>query len=204
MGGVHDHRIAGARHDRQRPHVGHKGVVAKTHAAFGQQDVFVAGRGDLVGHIRHAFRGEKLALFDVDDGTGFARSDQKVGLAAQKGRDLDDIDHRRRCIGLFDVVDVGQHRHAHGAHGLEHLEPALHAKAAPAFERGAVGLVIAGLEDILRPSGTAYLCHVPGDHLGMGQAFKLTGAGDHQQRPVIGHREIADLHVFHHGAVLTG
>ena len=45
MGGVEDHRRAGAaRQDRQRAHVGDQRVVAERGAALGDQHVGVAGR----------------------------------------------------------------------------------------------------------------------------------------------------------------
>ena len=92
MGGVHDHRVAGARHDRQRPHVGHQRVVAKTDTPFGQKDAVVAGAGDLGGHVRHVPGREELALLDLHDPPGPRRRHQQVRLPAQKRRDLEDVD----------------------------------------------------------------------------------------------------------------
>ena len=110
MGRVEHDRVAGLRHDRQRAHVDDQRVVAEARAALAQQDLLVAGRGDLCGDVLHVPRRQELALFDVDRLAGRARRQQQIGLAAEKSRDLQDIDdfgHRR---ALFAFVHIGQHR----------------------------------------------------------------------------------------------
>ena len=112
MGGVEDHRRAGgARQDRQRAHVRHQGVVAERCAALGDQNITVAGAGDLGNDIRHVPRRQELALLDVDDFSGRGRRPQEIGLPAQERRDLQDVDGLRHLRALRGLVDVGEHRH---------------------------------------------------------------------------------------------
>ena len=193
---VHHHRIARRRHDRQRAHVRDKRVVAEARPALGQKDVAVAGRCDLVGHVRHVPRREELALLDVDHGPRPPGRQQKVGLAAEEGGDLNDI-RDVSCGGCLNrVVDVGQHRAADPvAHRLEHGEPLVHADAATTRQRGAVGLVVAGLEHEARPGARAgggkRLC----DRQRMVQRFQLARTRDQHQRQVVaeGHAARRDV-----------
>jgi hypothetical protein len=77
---------------------------------------------------------------------GGADGDQQVGLAAEEGRDLQQVDHlggRRRLLG---GVHVGGHRHAHRRPGRRQPpEAGAQARPAGAAEARAVGLVEAAL-----------------------------------------------------------
>ena len=92
VGGVEHHRIAGLGQDRQRPHVVDQRVVAEADAALAQQDVVVAGAGDLRRHVLHVPGRQELALLDVDRAAGRGRGEQQIGLAAEKGGDLQHVD----------------------------------------------------------------------------------------------------------------
>ena len=95
-------------------------------------------------------------------------------------------------------MDVGQDRCTDaGADLLQHAQALLHADAALAFQRGAVGLVEAGLEDIARACIGAGLGHGFANHQRMVQRFQLAGAGDDGQRQVVAGGDIADLNVLH-------
>jgi hypothetical protein len=80
-------------------HVAHQVVVAKGHAAFaGHEVVFAqalfAGRSaGFVDHVFHVVRGQELALFDVHRLARLGHGVNEIGLAAQKGRGLQHIDH---------------------------------------------------------------------------------------------------------------
>ena len=67
--------------------------------------------------------------------------------------------------------------------------------AAPA-QRGAVGLVIAGLEDIARTGLFAGTGHGFADHQRMIEAFQLARPGDHRERLVISEGDVSDFDVF--------
>src|ERR1700733_15401198 len=114
MGGVEHDRVAGASHDGQAAHVTDQRVVAEAGAALAQQDVVVAGGGDLGGDGDHVPGGEELAFFDVDRAAGFAGGEQQVGLAAEEGRNLQHVDSLGGDGALFGSVDVGQDRKAGG------------------------------------------------------------------------------------------
>src|SRR5207245_10912555 len=99
---VEYHRIPGLRQNRQGAHVGHERVVAKAGAALAEQDTVVAAAGDLAGDVLHVPGREELALFDVDSIAGLGGGDQEVGLAAEIGRDLQNVDRfggRRALFG---------------------------------------------------------------------------------------------------------
>ena len=198
MGGVHDHRIPGARHDRQGAHIRHQRVVAKADTAFRQKDAAVAGRGDLFGDIRHIPGGKELPLLDVHHRPGFASGQQQVGLTTKKGRDLDDVHHLCCKARLTGIMHICQHRHARRADRFQNLQPGVDPQAPAALQRGAVGLVIAGLEHELRACGRTGLVQCSGDHLGVVQAFQLARPGNHQQGAGIADGQSADINVFHH------
>src|ERR1700721_1241591 len=89
MGGVEDDRRASlALEDRQRAHVGDERVVAETCPPFGDQNVSQTRRVKLGDDVLHVPRREKLTLLDVDGPAGLGRGDQKIGLAAEEGWNL--------------------------------------------------------------------------------------------------------------------
>ena len=51
---------------------------------------------DLLDGVAHVPGGDELALLDVDGAAGFAGGDEQVGLAAEEGGDLEDVDRPRR------------------------------------------------------------------------------------------------------------
>ena len=53
---------------------------------------------------------EELALLDVDHAPGLGRRDQKVGLPAEEGRDLQHVDDLGDFGALRRLVHVGEHR----------------------------------------------------------------------------------------------
>ena len=194
VGRVHHHRIAGAGHDRQRPHVGDEGVVAEGDAALAEQETAVAGRGDLGRDVGHVPRSEELALLDVDRGTGLACGQEEVGLARQEGGDLEHVDRLGGRGAVGGGVDVGQHRAADaGADLREDAQALVHAEPARRRDRRAVGLVVGALEDQAGAIGRAGAGEGLGDHQRVVEALELAGAGDQCQRVAIGDGEGADL-----------
>ena len=109
MGRVEDHRRARLGEDRQRAHVGDERVVAERHAALGDQDVRVARADDLGDHVLHVPGREELPLLDVDRLAGRGRREQKIGLAAEEGRDLQDVDGFGDGRALLRLMHVGDH-----------------------------------------------------------------------------------------------
>ncbi len=76
--------------------------------------------------MTYVVRGEELALLDVDDLASLRRRDEQIGLAAEKGRNLQDVGDlgdRSRLIGFVNirenwhvhaVFDGGEDPHAFG------------------------------------------------------------------------------------------
>ena len=104
------------------------------------------------------------------------RADDEIGLSAQERRRLQHIDDRRDFAERRVLVHVGQHRHAELApHVLEHLRrPCLDARAAKALARGAVRLVVGGLEDERDAEAGGDFLEPPGDFLGAASALSIT------------------------------
>jgi hypothetical protein len=143
----------------------------------------------------------KLALLDVHRLAAGRHRVDEIGLAAQEGRGLQHVDHRGHGRDLLDRVHVGQHRQAELLlDRLEHLQAGVHAMAAEALARAAVGLVVRSLEDVRDAQLGADLLHLPGDvqaHLlGLGHA----GAGDQEDRLVEADFETAEIHASLLGA----
>ena len=52
-------------------------------------------------------------LFHVDSAPSRCRSQQQIGLPAEKGRNLQDIDHLCHDLSLVTLVDIREHWHTH-------------------------------------------------------------------------------------------
>ena len=113
---------------------------------------------ELVDDVPHVPRREELALLDVDHPAGLGGGDEQVGLPAEEGRDLEDVDHRRHDRALLPLVHVGEDRHAELAAEIgEDRERRLEPHAALALEAGAVRLVERGLVDEADPEPRRHL-----------------------------------------------
>ena len=96
----------------------------------------------------HVPRREELAFLDVHRLALCCHRLDEIGLAAEKGRRLQHIDHGRDFIERRVFVDIGEDRHAKLlANALQDLEAGLHSRTAVAAGGGTVGLVERGLED---------------------------------------------------------
>ena len=121
----HDGYTQGA-HLREAPHVVHQAAVAEERAALAQQYVATTGRDKLVDHMPHVPRRQELTLLHVHRARRGRRGHQQIGLARQKGRNLDHIAHVRHRRSLVRFVDVGRHRQARRlAHAAENVQSAL-------------------------------------------------------------------------------
>ena len=206
MGGVENDGTAGPGHNRQRPHIGHQGVVAETGTPLAQHNVLIAGAFHLGGDVGHVPGGQELAFLDVDGPAGFPGSNQQVRLAAEEGRNLQDIDDLFEGGALGGVVDVGQHRNAQAVPDLgEHRPGALQAEAAGAVDAGPVGLVERGLEDQPDIEALGQFFEFLGRVQGMVAAFHDARTGNQGQRQVVADFQVADGNVtgFAHEGILT-
>ena len=134
-------------HDRQAAHVDHQIVVAERSAALGEQNLVVAGGGDLLGGVLDIVRRDELALLDVHDAAGASGVDQQIGLAAEERGDLQNVDGLGGELGLRGLVNVGEHGDAAIAHALQDAQAFFEAGAAIGADAGAVGFVEGRFED---------------------------------------------------------
>lgn len=75
--------------------------------------------------------------------------DDKIGLSAQEGRDLDQIDNSSDLLGLFRRVDISSGGDAEFLFdGFEMLEPLLDPDPSFGFDGGSVGFIETRFEDI--------------------------------------------------------
>ncbi len=92
--------------------------------------------------VLRLLRREELSLLHADGLAGLRRRRHEIGLPAEEGRDLQDVEHLRRALGLLPFVNVGEERQAGLLpDGAQYLESLLQSRPAEGFDRGAVGLV---------------------------------------------------------------
>ena len=161
-------------------------VVAEADAALGHQHIGIAGAGDLGDHILHVLGREELALLHIDHLAGMGGGDQKIGLAAEEGGNLQHVHGLRHGGALVALMHIGQDRQAEfGADFGEDRQRPFQAHAALGIGAGAVGLVEAGLVDQPDAGLVAGLLQRARHVEGMGAAFELAGPGDDGELPGI-------------------
>ncbi len=99
--------------------------------------------------MAHIPRRHKLPLLDVHGAPSSSSGDQQVRLPAQERRNLQHVDSLGSNLAVAGLMHIGQHRQAgifgdapQDAHAFNQPWPA------EALHAGAVGLVVAGLEDV--------------------------------------------------------
>ena len=112
--------------------------------------------------MAHFVRGQKLRLFDIDRRTGFRHRHHEIGLARQKGRQLDDIGDfsSRRC--LPGLVHIGNDGHVIARLDIgQDLQAFFQPRPPVGVDRAAIRFVETGLEHIRH---TQLLRHI---HVGL-------------------------------------
>lgn len=96
------------------------------------------------------FRGEELPFFDVDGSPGFCGGQKKVGLTAEKCRDLEKIDKGGCPFDFFDGMDIGRYGNAKVVGNLTEPWNAL-IETGPTLtgDAGAIGFIVGSFEDVL-------------------------------------------------------
>ena len=181
VGSVEDDGGEGA-HDGERAHVDDEVVVAEGGSALGEEDAGVPGLGDFLDGVAHVPGSDELSFFDVDGAAGLCGGDEQVSLAAEEGGDLEDVDAFRGDGAVGGFVDVGENWEACGfGKAAEDRDAFDESGAAEAGERGAVGLVVGGLEDV----GDAKVGGDALDGVGHGADVRLAlydaGSGDEEK-----------------------
>jgi len=98
MGRVDGDGVAQLLHLSDGGDVADQTIVTEGCTAFDEDDVLVVVVGDFFDDVFHINRGHELSLFDLDAFTCFGGGFEQVGLAAQQGGDLEDVeDLRSRC-----------------------------------------------------------------------------------------------------------
>ena len=82
MRGIEDDGVAGFLHFEEGAGVDDEVVVAKGVAAFGQDNLAIAGGFDFGGDFGHVFGCEELAVLEVDNSARFSRLDHQGRLHA--------------------------------------------------------------------------------------------------------------------------
>ncbi len=75
-------------------------------------------------------RGDELPLLDVHDSAGSPSLDEKVGLAAEESRNLENIGRLGGERGLRRFVNVSENGEARVAHALQNPQAFLQSRAA--------------------------------------------------------------------------
>src|SRR5690606_38602872 len=97
----------------------------------------------------HIFRCHKLTPFYIDGLTTLPCRKQQVGLAAQKGRNLQYIYYSSHLFHLIGLMNIGQYRHLQFLlYPLQYSQRFVHAYASKRTSRGSIGLVEGGFEYI--------------------------------------------------------
>ena len=178
VGQVHDGRGEGP-HGGEATEVDHEVLVAEGGAAFGDPRLAVAAVVHLGHGVLHGLCAEELALLDVDHLAGLRCGDDQVGLAAEKGGNLQDIDVGRGEDALLSGVDIrGDGESEPLADGGQDAEGNLVADAGEAVDAGAVGLAVAALEDQGQIQRRAGLREVFRDAEGHVLSLDRAGPGD--------------------------
>ena len=97
---VEDDGIAEFGEDGKGAHVHDEILVAEASAAFGEDDLGVAGASDFFGDVAHVPGRKELRFLYVDDAAGFGGGDEEIGLAREEGGDLQDVRRLRRRVRL--------------------------------------------------------------------------------------------------------
>jgi hypothetical protein len=195
MGSVENHRRADLCQDWQRTHVRNERVVAKGHAAFGHKRIGIARTGNLSHDIGHVPWCEELAFFDIDDASGFCRRNQKIGLPAEKRRNLQHIDRLRDDRALTCLVHIREKGNAKPLAQIgEDRERLVETQPACARCTGAVGLVEGGFVDKAQSELAGDLLERGSHFESMLSAFQGAGAGDHGKRQGVAKLDLANGH----------
>ena len=148
MRGVEDHRVPELAHDHDGAHIHHEVVVPEGGAPLGEEYLRITGGFDLAGDGSHILRGYEGAFLNIDGLSRTARRKGQIGLAAEKGRNLEDIHCGSGRNRLGGTVHVGEHRHLHLVpHALQNTQALLNPGPGKGLDAKPVFFGVGGLED---------------------------------------------------------
>ena len=108
VGDVEDDGAAVGFHLGEGGEVVDEAVVAEEGTALRQQDLGTTGGADFFDRVAHLGGGHELTFFDVDRFAGFAAGGQQIGLAGEKGGDLQNVDDGGDFGHLAAFMHIGQ------------------------------------------------------------------------------------------------
>src|SRR5580698_3006939 len=198
---VEDDRCEPA-HDGQRAHVDHEIVVAEAGSALGQEHALAAGIANFLDRMPHVPRRNKLTLLDVDHPTALPCRYEQVGLPAKEGGNLENVNGFGDARNVNGLVNISQDGHFGDFSNLpQNAQTLFNSRAAEAANRGAIGFVVGGLEDVrqllLARDSRDGLGHLEGVRF----TFDDTGAGDEKKTSADGN--FTDVERFFHSGVNT-
>ncbi len=94
--------------DGKCAHIDDEIIVTKAGAALGENDLRVARGSDFFGDVAHVPGRKELRLLHVDDAAGLGGGEEKIGLAREEGRDLQNVRDFSGACCLGCVVNVGE------------------------------------------------------------------------------------------------
>ncbi len=187
-------------HDGDGAHVADEIVVAKGSSSVGEDDFFLAAGKELVDDVFHLEGREKLPFFHIDGGRALPSCNNEVGLAAEKGGDLDDVADGAGDGGFFGGVDVGEDGEVEFALDAgEDFESFIHARSAEGVDRRAVGFVVGGFENELKRVAAKDLFQLFGCTESELLRFNNARAANDCKRMLFSNDEILDGHFLHKG-----
>src|SRR5262245_7133378 len=110
MRGVEDHRVAEVPKDGKGPHIHDQIIVTERRPSLGQDDSLVSSLLDFFHRMTHFLRREELTFFHIHHFTSPRRCNKQVGLAAEKGWNLEYVYNLPRLSRLVFRMDIGQDR----------------------------------------------------------------------------------------------
>ena len=108
MGRIEYNRVAPALHNRQSAQVADGRIIPKGSTPLAEQKAGVPGSAQFSGNVLHIPGGQELTLFDVHGAAGLRGGNQQVGLAREKGGNLEHIHNFRHLAALLGQVHIGQ------------------------------------------------------------------------------------------------
>ena len=148
MRDVETHRTAKVHQVAEADEVVHEAVIPEEGAAFGEHQRARTGLHGLVGGMLHFTGRKELSLFDVYRAPSSSAGGQQIGLSAQEGWYLQQVDLCSDLLGLIRLVHIGGGWDAEELSvGLQEIKPFLHAGPTGARKTRAIGFVEGPFED---------------------------------------------------------
>ena len=133
-------------------------MITEARSAFAQQHARFSFALDLFCHISHVLRREELSLFHIHHLSRRSRSPQQIGLSAQEGGNLQNIDHLRHPLAMPTLVHIGHGEDPFFAQGGKYFERGLESHSSLRCQRCSVRLVERSFVDPRQVSRVANLC----------------------------------------------